>query len=762
MKHLLITILALITLTATAFEQEKVGLVLSGGGAKGLYHVGILKALEENDIPIDYVSGASMGAIVGALYASGWSPERMWNFFLTDSVSYWLTGKIPEQYRYYYRQFDPTPEMLSLKVNTDTTKGKQILQLPTNVIPPYLIDLALNQLFSPASAAAQGNFDSLMIPFRCVASNMDNRQLVTFKNGSLPYAVRTSMTIPMVFKPLSYQDSILLFDGGVLNNYPYQTLQEDFAPSIIIGGVCADNTKVNNSDDIVGQIMTLITQKTNYSLPRPTDITIGRSMDKIGILEYSRAQEIMQLGYNDAMAQMDTIRARINRRVSRAEIARKRAAFTAKQPRLVFDQIQINGLNPAQTAYVRRNLGLHLHSYFTFDYFYERYLKLIGTGIFQGEFPKIAYNEISGYYSVSIQMRTQPSLRFVLGGNVSTHSINQLYVGLEYQRVGNNVSTYAVQGYLGYLYNGVKVGARHDMFTNFPFYVDWGYTHKTTFWDTNNADPYYRNKDWRLKNEVKNSLHTSIAIPVLGNSAFRARLEGAFNSFSYFEALHTSQDTASNSLFSRVGLTVELETNSMNYPMYPSKGVNQFISVSYRYGREKFEPGSVTENKASIRNRGWVEARYMREQYISTGRWFSIGYLVDATFSNHPYWNNWLSTELSLPRFAPTPHMKTLFMTEFSSPSYLGVGVMPIVNFLPKGNFYLKAYAYAFVPQELLFEQREWIAPTATRLKEYIKYVFGGSLVYQTPVGPISFTVAKYTTGPRNWNFLLDFGYTLF
>lgn len=760
MNKLLLILLALVALSAKA-KEERVGLVLSGGGAKGLYHVGIIKALEENEIPIDYISGASMGAVVGALYAAGWSPDRMWNFFLTDSVSNWLTGKIPEQYRYYYNQFVPTAEMISAKVNTN--QGKPALHLPTNVVSPYLIDLALNDLLTPATAASKGDFDSLMVPFRCVASNMDNRDLITFKEGSLPRAVRSSMTIPMVFKPLSYQDSILLFDGGLLNNYPYQTLETDFEPSIIIGGVCTENTKTPNSDDILGQILTLVTQKTDYNLPQKRDITIARTLDKVvGMLDYGRAEEIMRLGYNDAIAQIDTIRARIARRVSRVEMAKKRAAFVAKQPQLIFDNVQINGLNPAQTGYVRRNLGLHLHNHFTFKYFYERYLKLIGTGVFQGEFPKIEYNPASGYYSIAIQMRTQPSLRFLLGGNLSTHSMNQVYLGTEYQWVGNNVATYSVQGNFGYFYNGVKVGARHDVFTNFPFYVDWGYTYKSLFWDTNNSDSYYRNKHWRLTTESSNGLHSSISIPVLSNSAFRARLEGAISSLSYFEQLHNSQDEPSRSRFSKIGLTAELETNSTNFSMFSTHGVNQLLSVSYRYGREQFTPGSVAQTESSVRNRGWVEARYMREQYVAIGRWFSLGYMVDALFSNHPNWNNWLSTEISLPRFAPTPHMKTLFMTEFSAPSYLAMGVMPVVNFLKNGNFYLKAYAYAFVPQELVFQNREWIAPTAKGLKEYLKYVFGGSLVYQTPVGPVSFTVAKYTTGPRNWNFMLDFGYTIF
>ena len=761
MKRLLTLFFALGTLTASAAQNEKVGLVLSGGGAKGLYHVGILQALEENDIPIDYISGASMGAIVGALYAAGWSPERMKQFFLTDSVSRWLTGKIPEQYRYYYRQFAPTPEMVSVKVNPDTTFGKQILQLPTNVVSPYLIDLAMNDLLAPASAAAGGNFDSLLIPFRCVASNMNDRSLVTFRGGSLPFAVRTSMTIPMVFKPLVYQDSTLLFDGGVLNNFPYQTLREDFQPAIIIGGICTGNSKTPDQSDLVGQIMTLVTQKTDYTLPDSLDITIRGDLSDVGMLDYGKAAEAIQRGYDDAMAQMDEIRRRIDRRVSRAEMARRRATFAARQPQLVFDNVQIEGLTPKQTAYVRRNLGLHLHRQFTFAYLYERYLKLIATGIFQGEFPQVVYDPASGCYTLRIRMRTEPSLRFSLGGNLSTNSLNQAYIGAEYQRAGWNVATYGIQGYFGYFYNGVKVGGRHDMFTNFPFYIDWGYAYQTINWQTSNADPYYRNKDWRMNTQISHSLHTSIAIPVLGNSAFRARLEGNITSYSYFESLHTSQDVSSRSFFSQLGLTTEVETNTMNFSMYPTRGVRQFFSVGYHYAREEFSPGSLVDLPGATKNRGWFEARYMREHYIPIARWFSLGYLVDAVFSNHPAWSSWLSTAVTAPRFTPTPHTQTLFMPEYASSSYLGAGIAPVFNFLRNGNFYLKTYAYVFAPEPLFYDRSAGIFP-AERVSEYLKYIFGGSFVYQTPIGPASITVAKYTTGPQNWNFMFNFGYTLF
>lgn len=744
-------------------NAQEVGLVLSGGGAKGLYHVGIIKALEENNIPIDYVSGASMGAIVGAMYATGWSPDRMWNFFLTDSVSTWLGGKIPDKYRYYFRQFEPTPQMVNININPDTTANKA-LQLPTNLISPYLIDLAMVNMLSPAEEAANSNFDSLMIPFRCVASDMSSRRSVVFRNGSLPFAVRSSMTIPLVFKPLTYQDSLLLYDGGILNNFPFQALNEEFKPDILIGGVCAGNVKNPSADDIMGQINLLMTEHTNYNLPDSIDILIKRRFPEVGMLDYSKAQYIMQAGYEDAMAKMPMILERIPRRISPEERAKRRNEFLAKQHSVVFEDVDIEGLTPMQTKYVRRQLGLHLHQSFSYDYFYEKYLHMLSAGVFTGEFPSVEFNPTTSLYRLKLRLKTKPSLSFALGGNISSGSLNQVYVGADYQRVWDNVATYGLKGYFGFFYNSLQVGARHDIFTNFPFYIDYSFVYEDYNWDTSNSSSYYSNQDWRFKNQRNIYLTTSISVPVFENSAFRARLNGGMSDFKYFQGLHTSADSPSDTKFSYGNLTLELETNSINYPLYADQGLKQFFSIQYTLGHEKYTPGTLAMENQNFNGgrRQWFTARYMREQYFKSSGWFTLGYMVDAVVSNHPTFGNSLITSITSPYFAPTPHSSTLFMREFSSQCYLGLGVMPIFTFTKDRAFYLKTYAFAFTPKELLFQNNEWQKPTMKHFTKTIKYMFGGSAVYQTPIGPASFTVAKYTTGPKNWSFIFNFGYTLF
>ena len=234
MPHLRYIIMTILLLSASMVSAQRVGLVLSGGGAKGLYHIGVIRALEENGIPIDYVSGTSMGAIIGGLYAIGYSPEEMAEIFTSVQVKNWMSGKIDAKYIYYFRLHRPNAAMITLRIDFRNPQRIAKLQIPSNLIQSTPIDMAFVEFFSSPTAGCGGDFDKLFVPFRCVATDAAARQEVVYRGGDLGKAIRASMTIPLVFRPLK-QDSTLLYDGGICNNFPWQVLEEDFKPDIVIG-----------------------------------------------------------------------------------------------------------------------------------------------------------------------------------------------------------------------------------------------------------------------------------------------------------------------------------------------------------------------------------------------------------------------------------------------------------------------------------------------------------------------------------------------
>ena len=265
MKRKILSFLAagmLFTLPAAA---QSVGVVMSGGGAKGLYHIGVLQALEESGIPIDYVSGTSMGSIIAGMYAAGYSPEEMRRIVASGVVKQWVSGRIDPSYLPYYRRNTGTPIFLSIRLNMkdhpDDPNASRF-RLPSYLISSNQIDLALADLFGPATTASRRDFDSLMVPFLCVASDMNTRRPVVLRKGDMGEAIRSSMSIPLAFKPMKI-DTMLLYDGGIYDNFPWEPLDKEFHPDFLIGSKCTSgNNDITENSSLVNQAFSLAMNKT--------------------------------------------------------------------------------------------------------------------------------------------------------------------------------------------------------------------------------------------------------------------------------------------------------------------------------------------------------------------------------------------------------------------------------------------------------------------------------------------------------------------
>ena len=335
-------------------QAQKVGLVLSGGGAKGLTHIGIIRALEENHIPIDYIAGTSMGAIVGSLYAMGYSPDDMERLLKSDSFKRWYTGNIEEKYIYYFKKNPPTPEFLNIRVSLKNPLHKVKTQfLPSSVVDPLQMNLAFLELFGQATAACNNDFNQLFVPFRCVASDVYNKRPMIFEKGDLGDAVRASMSFPAMFKPIEI-DSTLVYDGGIYNNFPVNVMVNDFHPDVIIGSVVSSNPGKPQEGDIMGQLENMIMQKTDYSLPDSLGILMTFKYDNVNLMDFDRFDELHDIGYNRTIQLMDSIKARISRRINYRQLELKRIAYKKNMPELRFREISITGGNEQQKKYIRK------------------------------------------------------------------------------------------------------------------------------------------------------------------------------------------------------------------------------------------------------------------------------------------------------------------------------------------------------------------------------------------------------------------------
>ncbi len=747
-KMLLVLLLFLCAATAGA---QRVGLVFSGGGAKGLYHVGILKALEENNIPVDYIAGTSMGAIIGGLYAVGYTPEEMETLFLSEQVRLWMTGRIESRYNYYYKRMDQLPSMVSLPIDFRAQTGLSLL--PRNLIPSNQIDMSFIETFGPASAGSGGDFDNLFVPFRCIAADVYNKREVVFRGGDLGRAIRASMTIPLVFKPTQL-DSLPLYDGGIYNNFPWQVVEEDFSPDVLIGGKCIRGAPRPDDDNPFRDFEAITMERTDFNMPEDKGILIERVFDDVTVLDFSKARMIIDRGYEDAMAHMDEIKARITRRVSDEELYNRRLAYRSQLPVLIFDDYRVTGLDPDQTDYVQRLLGLddRREERFTFERFKSDYFKLLSEGDFVGDFPTLSYNDTTGCFAIDVRMATKPSFKVSFGGNISSTSHNQAYLGLEYKDVGRRAHTYRFDGMFSALYMGLAAGLRNDFFHQSPLFSEFSIHYNRYNYLKGSGQTEFNKNGYTDYNDTYASY--AFGFPTGRSSVLQFRGHLGRDQYFYYENPDFNLDQQHDrSRFDFYGVQAEASRSTLNFPLYPTRGTYQSGSAVFVDGTESFfagesypEPGLETTGR-----RTWFGARFLREEYFPVAKWFSFGYYVDAVVSNHPDFETVHATQYTAPAFTPTSHSKTLFIPQFRSPSYVGGGVMPTFEFTE--NFYLKTSAYIFIPDDYLYPKDE--------RTNRVRYIATGSLVYQTPIGPASLSVTKYDVS-SSWFVEFNFGYLLF
>ena len=207
-------------------DRPKIGLALSGGGARGGAHVGVLEALEEMKIPIDYIAGTSMGSIVGGFYAAGYSADEIRQLMMEVDWEAAFTDR-PARRNQTMRKKELDAEFL-VPFRIGFNKGS--IQLPLGVIEGQHLDQIFHRILLPVQEIR--DFDQLQIPFRAVATDLVTGQEVVLSAGSLPDALRASMSVPGVFAPVKL-DGRLLVDGGMANNLPVSVVREMGADIVI-------------------------------------------------------------------------------------------------------------------------------------------------------------------------------------------------------------------------------------------------------------------------------------------------------------------------------------------------------------------------------------------------------------------------------------------------------------------------------------------------------------------------------------------------
>ena len=285
-------------------QRKKVGVVLSGGGAKGMAHIKALKVIEEAGIPIDYIAGTSMGAIVGGLYAIGYTTEQLdsmvrkqdWTFLLSDRIKRSAMSLTDRERSEKYTVSIPFTKTPKDAATGGLMKGQNLANLFSDLTVGYHDSI---------------DFNKLPIPFACVAANVVNGEQIVFHDGILSTAMRASMAIPGVFTPVR-QDSMVLVDGGIVNNYPADVVKAMGADIII--GVDVQNAlkkadKLNSVPDILGQIVDITCQSNHEKNVDLTDTYIRVNVEGYSSASFTPAaiDTLMRRGEEAAKEQWNSL-----------------------------------------------------------------------------------------------------------------------------------------------------------------------------------------------------------------------------------------------------------------------------------------------------------------------------------------------------------------------------------------------------------------------------------------------------------------------
>lgn len=737
-------------------SAQRVALVLSGGAARGGAHIGVIRALEEQQIPISYIIGTSVGAIIGAMYAAGYTPEEMETIMDSDDFQRWAMGIMDPKYIYFYRKEDPNASWISTDFNFNQ---KLTSLLPTQLIKTYEIDFRLMEMLSPANAVCNGNFDRLMVPFRCVASDIDSTEAVVLRKGELNSAVRASMSLPLVYTPVMLNKK-LVYDGGMYNNFPVDVAQKDFHPDVIIGSRVALRYDKPDRDDVISQLLTMLMYRQTDTLTQPGSVIIVPKLPDINLLDFTYTDVLADSGYAATIRSIAKIRRFVHDTISQDSMAAKRAAFNSRKHELRFDSIHITGLNKVQQGYVRKLLK-HGKKTIGIKEMTDQYFRLIDDGFIKSISPVARFNSKTGYYDLYLDITKTNNFGAQFGGNFSLGNMNVAFLELQYKYLWSKALHFLVNGYFGKIYNSARIGGRIDFNSKTPWFLELCYTY--------NRMDYIKNSMFFFDDKTPNYIiqreyygNLTGGIPVTNSGKLSLGVNYAFTDNKYYQSNTFSRaDTADQTSFKFGSPVVAFELNSLNRKQFASAGVKLYLSLSYINGREDMLPGSTSVSQAPVTAyHDWFQLRLIYDNYFESLGPFKFGFYGEGVLSNEPLFSNYTSSLIYAPAFQPVPESQSYFLPAFRSTTWAAAGLKIVLRVYKKVEYRLEGYL--FQPYRAIIQND--VDNSVTFGPEFSDraYMASTSLVYNSPLGPVSIGVNYYDKQSDSWTLNFNFGFIIF
>jgi len=563
-----------------AENNTKTALVLSGGGAKGFAQIGMLKVLDECDIKVDYIIGSSIGAVIGGLYAAGFSAleiERIvltidWTDILDDSVS--RRDLIAQQKRWL-----PTG---NIKLELDERSAPS---LPQGLILANNIHLQL--FYETWQVAHIKDFSGLPIDFKCVATDLETGELVLLETGSLADAMRASSSIPGIFLPMQLNGRLLV-DGGITQNLPADIAYELGSDFII---AVRTNTELSNRENLKNPIQILnqtlnIGQKYRQSFAEQyANISFTPNTSDFQILDFTSAKKIIDIGYQEALGYVDRLKA--------ANLPKKEVKLVEKMPEYIkFKRIIVENNIYLSQAAIRDYLGLSRNTMYNRNELLHAFKRAYSSELFDIIYPNIIVEDDEFVLVVHVKERERRSL-----------SANLIYNEHEGLVVGTILNMRNVVLKNSNLFVHLNMGGRNAIEIDYSKYISYNYPIYYRLFPYVKQDKIYLyNDDFKRERSYKiNEFGATFGI------GFNLLKHASLEPFLYYYNIEFKQDVGDLDIFEEAiystggGVKIYYEYFD-DYPYY-KRGLSFFSKYAVAPGNEVSDLGyrkMISSAKAAI------------------------------------------------------------------------------------------------------------------------------------------------------------------
>ncbi|OHX68079.1 patatin-like phospholipase family protein [Flammeovirga pacifica] len=753
-------------------KRKTVGLVLSGGGAKGIAHITVIKVLEEYGIPIDYITGTSMGAIVGGFYAAGYTSDELELFIRDPLFQDWISGKVNIEDQFYFGRQERGAEWVNFNIEYDSIYG---LSWDPTMIPTGLLNYNLSARLYKRSKEINYDFDSLDIPFRAVVSDIFERKAIAVGKGELMNAIRGSMAVPLIFSPVKIDDKYV-YDGGIYNNIPVDIMKEEFNPDMVIAVNLGahdmfEEYPYDRDEELVkGNVLKFIVMNNVYpkDLDDKKDIYLGVPVDEYSAADFTPVDSLLAIGDRFARTMIDSVVKVYGEDQPKVKPRPSRFNSLFDPDEKVISHVDLgDNLSFGQRLFVRNIVKPNRRKKASMDDLYNGYSMLLSNNYFNNLDAYFYYDSLDEDPKLHIDVFPNKKVRLGVGGNIASRNIGQFYINTQFNVFTRSLNTVSLNAMGGSFYNSVKFEVESLYAKQLPFSLGAEFIHNR--WNYANASELIFEKRNSLNVLRKDNYFGGKISTAMGRKFKFTGFGGYFwNNDNYDQVYLVDVDSSGTQVSANLighdkhnGLTTGLlwESNTLNRKQFADEGRHVKVSGKYIWSENIYDI-FFTQKTSANEDRNWYTLQAQYEEYFNL-KFLTLGVRGHATWSNYEASFSTPSTLANSPIYYPLVDSKTIFNSSFRGPRFFAGGIK-LIKSLFTPNFKLSLEGHAFTTDTRYSSDKNEIIPNVKKYtffsKETMDYASSAALIYHSPIGPLSISASHYSEDDFNLLFLFNIG----